>query len=191
MALLELNFDQLNILVVDDSRTTRQLLKSTLQDIGVGQVMLAEDGADAIEKMRKFPADVVLCDLHMVPLDGIEFTRIVRSADDSPNPYVPILMMTSDATQEKLKAAMDAGINSFMSKPIKMEGLRRQLIAAFSAPLIFVREGRFLKPLTRGCKPGSAVAPPAASKAAVKAPAKDINKASSKPPPSAAAPRVA
>ena len=150
MALINVNFRELKVLIVDDSRTARSIVKEVLDAISVNQVKMAEDGADAMARLREFPADIVLCDLHMAHLDGIEFTRLLRSADDSPNPYLPVLMLTADATERQVKNAFAAGVNDFMSKPVEMAALRRKLRALFSKPLVFLRDGRYLKPLRGG-----------------------------------------
>ncbi len=146
MTLLHVNMSELKVLVVDDSRTARLLLSDMLRDMQVGSVAKAEDGADAIEQLYEFRAHIAICDLHMAPLDGIEFTKLLRSASDSPNPYLPVLMLTGDATQTQLVNALNAGVNGFMSKPVQMDALRRQINLIFSRPLVFVREGRNLKP---------------------------------------------
>lgn len=147
MSFIQINLQEMKILVVDDSSTARKILSEMLHEIGVGHVAGAADGAEAIERLRNFPADVMLCDLHMVPLDGIELTRVIRNASDSPNPYLPIVMLTSDATQAQMKNAMTAGVNAFMSKPVKMKDLHRKLFGIFSRPQVFIREGRILRPL--------------------------------------------
>lgn len=157
MSLMNVNLQELKVLVVDDSRTARQALKQFLKDMSVELIEQAEDGADAIKTLREFPADLVLCDLHMVPLDGIEFTRLLRSAEDSPNPYLPVLMLTADATAAQLRNALGAGVNDFMSKPIKLDALRRKIQTLFAGPMVFVREGRYLKPVrAAGCRPEGA-----------------------------------
>jgi CheY-like chemotaxis protein len=140
---------ELKVLVVDDSRTARRALQRFLREMSVETVEMAEDGADAIKKLRDFPADLVLCDLHMVPLDGIEFTRLLRSAEDSPNLYLPVLILTADATAAQLRNALGAGANDFMSKPIELDALRRKIQGLFARPMVFVRDGRYLKPLRR------------------------------------------
>ncbi len=147
MSFIQINLQEMKILVVDDSSTARKILSEMLREIGVGHVVGAADGAEAIERLRTFPADIMLCDLHMVPLDGIELTRLIRNASDSPNPYLPIVMLTSDATQAQMKNAMNAGVNAFMSKPVKMNDLHRKLFVIFSKPQVFIREGRILRPL--------------------------------------------
>ena len=140
MPLINVNLQKLKVLVVDDSRTVRHALERLLREMSVETVELAEDGADAIKKLRDFPADLVLCDLHMVPLDGIEFTRLLRGAEDSPNPYVPVLILTGDATVAQLRNALAAGANDFMSKPIKLDSLRRKIQGLFARPMVFVRD---------------------------------------------------
>jgi len=147
MSFIQLNLQEMKILVVDDSSTARKFLSEMLHEIGVGHVVGAEDGAEAIERLRTFPADLMLCDLHMAPLDGIELTRLIRNASDSPNPYLPIVMLTADATQVQMKNAFNAGVNAFMSKPMKMNVLHRKLYAIFANPQVFIREGRALRPL--------------------------------------------
>ncbi len=147
MSLIYVNMRELKVLVVDSNGTVRQMLKRFLHEMSVETVELAEDGADAIEKLQEFPADLVLCDLHMAPLDGIEFTRLLRSADDSPNPYLPVLILTSDATAAQLHNALGAGANDFMVKPINIISLRRKIQGLFARPIVFLRDGRYLKPL--------------------------------------------
>ena len=170
MALINVNFRELKVLIVDDSQTARRIVKNVLEKIWVNQVEMAEDGADAMAKLREFPADIVLCDLHMAPLDGIEFTRLLRGAEDSPNPYLPVLMLTADATEVQLKKALNAGVNDFMSKPVEMAALRRKLLVLFASPLVFVRDGRSLKPLRAARQSEGATAKAAGEPASSPAP---------------------
>ncbi|MEE8187656.1 MAG: response regulator [Kiloniellales bacterium] len=157
MALIQVNLEEMNLLLVDDSRTDRLILKSILKEVGVGLVRQAENGEDALEQLKTFPADLVICDLHMDPMDGIEFTRRVRDPGKSPNPILPVLMVTADSTPERVQEALGAGINGFMSKPVKPDTLRRQITGLFSRPMIFVRvEGRLI-PLRTGARPDAEV----------------------------------
>jgi len=71
------------------SRTSRCIVCDLLRQLRIAQAEQAEDGADAMAKLRGFPADLVICDLHMAPLDGIEFTRLLRDATDSPKRLRP------------------------------------------------------------------------------------------------------
>jgi two-component system, chemotaxis family, chemotaxis protein CheY len=183
MTFIQINLAEMKILVVDDSSTARKILSEMLREIGVGHVIGAEDGAEAIERLRTFPADIMLCDLHMAPLDGIELTRLIRNASDSPNPYLPIIMLTADATQAQMKNAFNAGVNGFMSKPVKMNVLHRKLYAIFSHPLVFIRDGRALRPLQAvqashvpaGAQQPTTTTPPDPDKAPVESSEPDCN----------------
>ena len=104
------------ILVVDDSPTIRKILSFMLrkQDYIIAE---AEDGIDAMEKLSHVQADLVLVDLNMPNMDGIEFAKNLRS-----NYYymdTPIIMLTTTRDEDLKKNALDAGINLFLNKPIQ------------------------------------------------------------------------
>ncbi|RZJ83411.1 MAG: response regulator, partial [Brevundimonas sp.] len=87
-----MRLDLLKILIVDDIRHTRVLLTEILRAIGIQQIYEASDGAEGLQVMRAHNIDIVLTDLAMEPLDGIDFVRLLRNSPDSPNPMVPVLM---------------------------------------------------------------------------------------------------
>jgi two-component system, chemotaxis family, chemotaxis protein CheY len=104
------------ILVVDDSSTIRKILSFMLrkQDYIIAE---AEDGIDAMEKLSHVQADLILVDLNMPNMDGIEFAKNLRS-----NYYymdTPIIMLTTTKDEDLKKNAFDAGINLFLNKPIQ------------------------------------------------------------------------
>jgi len=108
----------MNVLVVDDNQHMRNLVKAILHSLGVRNVRDAADGSDALKIMRFFAADMVLCDWNMEPLDGLEFLRLVREAKDSPNPRVPVIMLTGHTEMHRVLAARAAGVTDFLAKPI-------------------------------------------------------------------------
>ncbi|MDX1483366.1 MAG: response regulator [Alphaproteobacteria bacterium] len=118
----------LRILIVDDSQTARKYLGRCLKDLGAAEVVVAEDGAEAIDMLRSFAADIVISDFNMAIEDGIKFTQMVRTAKDSPAPDVPIVMLTSDATRETLDSAMAAGVDGFLVKPVSADKLRHHIL---------------------------------------------------------------
>jgi two-component system, chemotaxis family, chemotaxis protein CheY len=104
------------ILVVDDSPTIRKILSFMLrkQDYIIAE---AEDGIDAMEKLSHVQADLILVDLNMPNMDGIEFAKNLRS-----NYYymdTPIIMLTTTRDEDLKRNAFDAGINLFLNKPIQ------------------------------------------------------------------------
>ena len=145
----------LRILVVDDSRTARKYLSRCLSDLGAAEVVAAEDGADAIDTLRNFAADIVISDLNMAPLDGIQFTRLVRNSEDSPAPYVPIILLTAEATRKQLENALEAGVHSFLAKPVSAEKLRKHILHTMNTEYEFLKEGKDLRPVP--CSPSPQV----------------------------------
>ncbi len=143
--MFDVNFSQLKVLVVDDSRTMRSII-AMLCDMGVRSVSEAEDGADAITRLKEDDPDFVICDLNMAPLDGIEFTKLVRNSKDSPNPFVPIVVLTGEATEEKFREALRVGVHSFLTKPVTFDTLRKRIAHVLKTPLTFVKEGKFMVP---------------------------------------------
>lgn len=137
---------KLKVLIVDDSATVRKSIRGMLLDLGVTDPAQAIDGWQAIEMLRDYPADVVLCDLHMAPIDGIEFTKSVRNSENSPSPFVPIIMVTSDATEKTMARAEAAGVNGFVAKPMTSSTLFTHISAVLAEPPVFVREGKDMRP---------------------------------------------
>ena len=86
--------ESLRVLLVDDNQHMRAIVTTVLAGVGVRHVRETRDGAEALESLRDWPADLAIVDFQMFPIDGVEFTRMVRTAPDSKNPYLPIIMMT-------------------------------------------------------------------------------------------------
>lgn len=136
----------ISALLVDNSAHMRRLLKTVLSSIGVRRIVEAGDGAEALKEMRGFRPDIVLSEVVMSPLDGIELARLVRSASDSPNPFVPILIVSSYAVRENIAAARDAGVNEFIAKPVSAEIVAKHLHATLTSPRRFVLNQSFFGP---------------------------------------------
>jgi len=88
------DLQRLNVLIVDDNRHMRFLIKTILHAFGIREVMEAADGSDALKMLRTSPADVLVTDWMMEPLDGLDLTRMVRTGSDSSNPFLLIIMLT-------------------------------------------------------------------------------------------------
>ena len=113
-----------NILVVDDTALNRELIGSYLESEGYHNVLLAYDGKDALEKMEKFTPALIITDLMMPVMDGIELIRHVRRSDQFRK--VPIIVQTALTNDEEKQEAWLTGANDVLSKPIhKLELLSR------------------------------------------------------------------
>src|SRR5579862_4553889 len=99
----------LRVLLVDDNAHMRTIVSAVLAGVGVQQVRACSDGSEALEALRDWPADVAIVDFEMQPIDGVELTRLLRNANDSTNPFLPIIMLTGHAERKRVEEARDAG----------------------------------------------------------------------------------
>ncbi len=153
MALLAYDLSALGLLVVDDNQHMRLLLRQVLRSLGIRKVREASDGAGAFSAMRNFPADIIITNWMMTPVDGIEFVRLLRTASDSPNPYAPVLMLSGHTEAFRVVEARDAGVNEYLAKPISATQLYSRLVNVVERPRPFVRCPAFAGPCRR--RPGS------------------------------------
>lgn len=119
--------DTVNVLVIDDDDVVRLAVKTIASALGAAGFAEATDGAQAIETLDWFPADIVICDWNMAPMTGIEFLRQVRAAGGGPNPDVPVIMLTSDTDMDRVIEARDSGATSFLAKPVTVKGLSEKI----------------------------------------------------------------
>jgi CheY-like chemotaxis protein len=140
------SISEIQVLIVDDNRQVRFLMRSLLRAAGVYRVAEAEGALEAFDLMNRFPVDLVLVDWLMKPIDGIAFTKMVRLSADSPNPLVPILMMTAHTEVSRVASARDAGVNGFLKKPISARVLFERMSAALLDARMFVRTDGFFGP---------------------------------------------
>ncbi len=143
------NFDRLNVLLLDDNRNMRSLIESILFALGVRHIHEAHDVKQAYRDLQYFHADIVITDWQMEPLNGLEFVKMVRSGDDSPNPYVPIIMLTGHTELHRVCEARDAGVNEFLAKPISAKALYSRLASIIEVPRPFIRTKTYFGPCRR------------------------------------------
>jgi len=131
--------EDITALVVDDHSINRRIMAVLLQSMGV-HTITAADGPEGIELARKHRPEVILMDLRMKGMDGIEATR--RLQTDEVTASIPVLAITASPFEEDREAAIAAGCREFLAKPVRANdlvgALRRQLGAHFervSAPL--------------------------------------------------------
>ena len=109
------------VLVVDDSETVRQVLQLTLSNAGF-DVIEAEDGDDALNKLSSAPVvDMLITDLNMPNMDGLELIKKIR--EDKKHRFTPIVMLTTESSEEKKRAGREAGASGWIVKPFKPEQL--------------------------------------------------------------------
>ena len=136
----------LSVLVIDDNYHMLSLMRTILQGFGVTSVMEATDPAEAFERFQSSPIDVIFVDLKMPVLDGVEFIRLVRSGQDSPNPTVPIIVVSAYSEKSRILEARDAGATEFVRKPLSADEIYKKLHSVVIRPRAFVRAKMFFGP---------------------------------------------
>ncbi len=137
---------QLRILLVDDDFAMRALLRDVLRVFNVGDIQTAQDGQSALMVMRNYPADIVIIDWQMKPMNGLDCLKHIRQSNDTPNPFVPIIMLTAFSDKPRVVACRDAGITEFMAKPITAKRLYNRIAAVIEDERNYIRAPDFFGP---------------------------------------------
>ncbi len=118
----------IQVLVVDDSMLIRQVVKKVLKQTGldVDQFLEAGDGQQALDIIQKEELALVLCDINMPTMDGLEMLMQLRQMDDKND--LPVIMITTEGSKETIQEAMDLGANGYILKPFTPEAVAEQLI---------------------------------------------------------------
>lgn len=114
------------LLVVDDSLSNRKAMTQILEPLGY-HVLTARDGYNGLEILRQEPVDLVLTDLEMPNMNGLELTHALRVWPEKQ--ALPVIMLTSRSTQKHRQMAIEAGVNAYLTKPVDPTTLRSQLDA--------------------------------------------------------------
>lgn len=113
----------MKILLVDDSRTIRNIQKNVLKQLGHDEVREACDGVDALTKISEQRPDLMLVDWNMPNMDGITLVRKIRETDSK----LPIIMCTTEAEKSRVVEAIKAGVNNYVVKPFTTETLSEKI----------------------------------------------------------------
>ena len=116
----------MKMLLVDDSNTMRRIQKTQLSNLGVEEIVEAENGQDALEKLAaNMPIDIVMLDWNMPIMDGFTCLENIRSNADYKG--VKVIMCTSESEKEKVMQAIKAGANNYIVKPFTPDALKEKL----------------------------------------------------------------
>nr|WP_024968354.1 chemotaxis response regulator CheY [Pantoea sp. IMH] len=115
----------MRFLVVDDFNTMRRIVRNLLKELGFNNVEEAEDGVDALAKLRTGGFDFVISDWNMPNMDGLQLLQTIRA--DAALGKLPVLMVTAEAKKENIIAAAQAGASGYVVKPFTAATLEEKL----------------------------------------------------------------
>lgn len=139
-------FEKLSVLVVEDTVPMRKLVCAVLETLGVGRVYTANDGQQGFEVFCRERPDIVLVDWHMVPMSGIDLIDKIRNDKQSPNRFVPIVVMTGYSAMPRVAKARDEGATEFLVKPFSANDLAKRIAYVINKPRDFVETEKFFGP---------------------------------------------
>ena len=115
------------VLVVDDDEVMRTFVVNSLRRLGIQSIETATDGASALRAMVAFRPNLVLTDIHMQPMNGLEFVQQLRSHSNPLVNEMKIIFMSADASTATLQEAMPLGTYGYIVKPPRLETLKAKI----------------------------------------------------------------
>jgi CheY-like chemotaxis protein len=150
------NLERLSVLVVDDGSFMRSTLKLVLKALGIGVIKKVNHGGEAIDilnLMAKNPVkagimsvDLIFSNWQMSPVDGLMLLRWVRRHKESPDRFIPFVMVTAHAEKAKIEEARDLGVTEMLVKPYSADMVATRLLQAIDHPRQFVHSGDYFGP---------------------------------------------
>jgi len=140
------DLSRISALVLDDNAHMIHIVRTMLRGFGINHTYESRDAAEALELVRHEPIDIVIADYQMDLLDGLEFTSMVRTAADSRNPFVPIILLTAYTERSRVIAARDAGVTEICAKPVTAKQLWLKIASVINHPRPFIRTKSYFGP---------------------------------------------
>lgn len=140
------NFKKLSVLICDDSLPIRALVKNCLAAFGVTRITDASSADAAFEQLAETTPDLLITDWDLGDSDGLELVDRIRNSPESPCPYLPIIMLTGYAEMERVEIARDAGVSTFLAKPMSANSLYKRLVSVIEDKRSFIRNSDFFGP---------------------------------------------
>lgn len=140
------NFTNVCVMVVDDNLPILTLTKSVLRGFGVCDIIEVKDADKAFDIFCDRKPDIVISDWVMEPEDGMDLTQKIRFSEESPNPHVPIILMTGFSELGRVIKARDGGVTEFLVKPFNARDLYKRIAQVIEKPRSFIKSPDFSGP---------------------------------------------
>ena len=124
---------EVRTLIVDDSSVMRKIVERALRQAGLDPLVVLEaaSGIEGLDVLKASQVDLILSDINMPSMDGLEFLRQVRSQNLAPG--VPVVMITTESSEEHVKQAIQAGAQGYIRKPFTAEQVKERVLPLVSA----------------------------------------------------------
>ncbi|MBZ5706025.1 MAG: response regulator [Acidobacteriia bacterium] len=120
--------DKVRALIVDDSSVMRKIVERSLRQAGIDLVEVREagNGAEALGALRDGPVDLILCDINMPVMDGLEFVRQLQGVENARG--VPVVMITTEGSESHVVQALSCGARGYIRKPFTPDQVKEHVI---------------------------------------------------------------
>jgi two-component system, chemotaxis family, chemotaxis protein CheY len=118
---------KMTVLVVDDNDFMRDLVASMLREIGFREIVHASDGEAALQKVKQENPSLILCDVDMEPMNGLDFVDRLRRTQLPPAKQTPVILLTAHSDAEIVQRAIKLGVNAYIVKPVKRNQLEARI----------------------------------------------------------------
>lgn len=119
---------ELQILIVDDSSVMRKIVERSLRQAGLEPMRVVEagSGTEGLDMLKNHPVQLILSDINMPSMDGLEFLRQIRAQNLAPG--VPVVMITTESSEEHVKQAILSGAQGYIRKPFTAEQVKERVL---------------------------------------------------------------
>jgi two-component system chemotaxis response regulator CheY len=124
---------EIHTLIVDDSSVMRKIVERSLRQAGLDPLVVYEagSGVEGLEVLKVKQVDLILSDINMPSMDGLEFLRQIRAQNLAPG--VPVVMITTESSEEPVKQAIEAGARGYIRKPFTAEQVKERVLPLIHA----------------------------------------------------------
>lgn len=120
-------YEPIRVLVLEDEVHIRQIICRLLRQIGFRLITEAGNGADGFKELLRVRPQVILCDIHMEPIDGITFLKKLRALGHPELSRTPVIFLTADTNRDTVVAAKDLRVDGYLAKPVSQKSLRDRI----------------------------------------------------------------
>jgi two-component system chemotaxis response regulator CheY len=124
---------EVHTLIVDDSSVMRKIVERSLRQAGIEEMVVHEagNGIEALEKLRGAKMDLILSDINMPAMDGLELLRQIKMQNLAPG--VPVVMITTESSEEHVRQAIASGARGYIRKPFTPEQVKERVLPLIEA----------------------------------------------------------
>jgi two-component system chemotaxis response regulator CheY len=120
-------YEKIRLLIVEDEANTRMVIKAVLRQLGIRNVFEAANGRDGLVEVVRERPHLVLCDVHMEPVDGLEFLKTLRAMKIEAVKNTPVIFLTADSQQGTVLFAKQNAANGYLVKPPSVTSVKARI----------------------------------------------------------------